>query len=80
MTRARIEEAVKEAKRFIARADNLRNKLLKDANSRGLHDDLWGSPETAAVKRASLDLTRALAAMRRSSSFEERNVRTIRPQ
>ena len=80
MTRARIEEAVKEAKRFIARADNLRNKLLKEDNRSGLDDHLWGSPETAAVKRASLDLTRALAAMRRPFAFEERNVRTIRPQ
>jgi len=34
--------------------------------SKVLNDNLYGSPQTAAVRRASMDLTRALARMRKS--------------
>jgi len=55
-----LAEAVSEAKRFLERANTLRNIAKTDK------DVLWGgSPATSAVRRASMDLTRALAKLRR---------------
>ena len=57
-----VEEAVAEAKRFIKKANALLNnndKVMMPA------DRFWGSKNSAAVKRASMDLTRALAEMRK---------------
>jgi hypothetical protein len=50
-------EAVSECKRFLARVEALERKI--GSREPGTHP-----VETAAVKRASLDLTRALAWMR----------------
>lgn len=53
-----IETAISEAKRFIVRAE----RALNDLNT---VEYAWnGTPATAACKRASMDLTRALADMR----------------
>lgn len=58
LTKKHLDNAVVEAKRFLEKA-----KLLKDT------ENVWGkylgSKETGAVKRASMDLTRALADLRR---------------
>lgn len=55
-----VEEAAAEARRFLDRVDALTaNVTPADARYH-----LSGSPETGAVKRASMDLTRALARMR----------------
>jgi hypothetical protein len=59
VTQAQVALAVIEAKRFLCRADKVLAKK-GDANT-----DLWAHPDNAALKRASLDLTKALAAMRR---------------
>ena len=56
-----IEAAVAEAKRFIARAEALKARRKKDE---WLHD-FQGCKESGAVRRASLDLTAALADMRK---------------
>ncbi|NVN02174.1 hypothetical protein C0V97_04175 [Asaia sp. W19] len=59
MNRTTIATAVAEAKRFIERADGLIEKS----------DDKWLNDcpkERGATRRASMDLTRALADMRRS--------------
>lgn len=53
-----LSAAVKEAKRFLERAERLENR-----GHRGGHYDQ--QVDTAAVRRASLDLTRALADLRR---------------
>ena len=52
-------EAVAEAERFIRYA----NKMLAAAEERG-DTVLFGSKESGACRRASLDLTRALAELR----------------
>lgn len=60
MTEAAIIEAKTEAERFLKRVEALMNDPYdwpRVAN---------GSSRTGAVKRASMDLTRALAKMRRS--------------
>jgi hypothetical protein len=60
MTQDKIDEAVAEAKRFIAKAEALK--------ARRKAGDLYvfqGCRESGAVRRASLDLTRALADLRK---------------
>lgn len=56
----RIEEAATEAARFIQRADDAIAALKRQDRY------VMGCPETAAAKRASMDLTRSLAVMRRN--------------
>jgi hypothetical protein len=54
-----LEQSVKEAERYIARAKKLRMGIT-DRHG----DDIWGSKESGAVRRASMDLTRVLADLR----------------
>lgn len=67
----RIDDAIKEARRFIERATLLRSLETKEAKAKAAHkgpDRYWSSSfpvQSGAVRRASLDLTRSLAAMRR---------------
>ena len=62
MTRNHIKKAVAEAERFIARAVAVD---VMYADVRNHNEDLWGyNKRTAAMKRASMDLTRALAVLR----------------
>jgi hypothetical protein len=60
MNPATLKRAVDEAKRFLAVA-----KAIEVAKDRKPDDYFFPSKETAAAKRASMDLTRALADMRR---------------
>lgn len=54
----RLEAAINEAERFIARGKELLNR-----RESGMHS--WETPvENGACKRASMDLTRALSAYR----------------
>jgi len=55
-----IERARSEAVRFIAAADAATQRLRDDETAR------YGCKETAACKRASMDLSRALSEMRRT--------------
>jgi hypothetical protein len=61
MLLTRINEAEAEARRFLDRV-----KALKDSCGNNEYAISYGSKETGAVRRASMDLTRALAEMRRS--------------
>lgn len=58
MTQDTLNKAVAEAQRFLAAA-----KLSQTNHKAGVGN--YGCKEHGATKRASLDLTRALAAMRR---------------
>ncbi len=57
-----IDAAVAEARRFIERAETLMAAMQKSAPRAYISDH---PRESGAVKRASMDLTRALAEMRR---------------
>lgn len=58
-----LAEARDEALRFLDRV----NAILDDDNEKRVSSLMYmGGPETSAVKRSSLDLTRSLAKMRRS--------------
>ena len=59
----RITAAYYEAKRFMDRCDVLFERMEEDETFARYID--FGSKETAAVRRASMDLTRALAEMRK---------------
>lgn len=60
MNKSSIEKTIKEAEHFIATA----RTVLKESSSRD-DDCIYPSKESGACRRASMDLTRALADMRR---------------
>lgn len=61
-----VETAEAEARRFLERVATLRRMQGEGLPSSIPGDRYYeGSPYTAAVRRASMDLTRALAAVRR---------------
>lgn len=65
MNRTTLKAAVAEAERFIARAKALPEPQPYEYCGRmGTHDNF--PVEQGAIKRASMDLTRALANLRRS--------------
>jgi len=64
MDRTKLDEAVREAKRFIARAEQLPDPRPYEAHGRTYTQDFWPR-EQGAIRRASMDLTRALAAYRK---------------
>lgn len=65
MNEAKVRAAKAEALRFIERCDALIDACAKD-NARDPRWATWGHPkEQGAVRRASMDLTRSLAEMRR---------------
>ena len=59
-----VNDAELEARRFLRACEALQARFNADPEAT---PGAWliGSPETAAVRRASMDLTRALARMRR---------------
>lgn len=61
MDEANIVVAITEARRFIHKAQAAQQRFREDQ-----YTSIRGSPETAAAKRASMDLTRALAKLRKS--------------
>jgi len=60
MTTTKINAAIKEAQEFIKRA-----KVAVDEASDNY--SMWGSKATGALRRKSMDLTRALAEMRKAN-------------
>lgn len=60
MNESLLIEAEKEAKRFLTKC-----KELKERRSKGDLYSFQGCKESGAVKRASLDLSRALSAIRK---------------
>ncbi len=64
MKRSAIKEAKQEANWFLKRVEQW--QIMDDAREYRKDDAIWDhTKETAALKRASLDLTRALAQMRK---------------
>ena len=61
MTQTKVNEAIKEAQEFIKRA-----KVAVDEASDNRYG-MWGSKATGALRRKSMDLTRALAEMRKAN-------------
>ena len=57
-------EARAEAQRFLKKLDDLEH-LIKHDERQAKYWDIIGCPESAAVKRSSMDLTRALAKLRK---------------
>jgi hypothetical protein len=62
-----INRAVAEANRFIAAAKALEAARMETYQCGGTTYHVRAPRESGAVRRASMDLTRSLAAMRRSS-------------
>jgi hypothetical protein len=59
-----INEAADEARRFLRAVEACNERLDRDPYFARMHE-IVGFKETAAVRRASLDLTKALARMRK---------------
>jgi len=60
MTKDKVETAMREARRFLARAEEHLAAMAERSSSE------WSCPLTSgALRRASLDLTRGLAVLRR---------------
>ena len=64
MTLRQLKIARMEAVRFINRAEDAERKIREDVG-KGDYDYHDGCKETGAARRSSLDLTRALADLRR---------------
>ncbi len=60
----KLEKALSEANRFINLAHKAKDRLEAEANE---HYRAYATKEFAAAKRSSLDLTRALAELRKSN-------------
>ena len=72
MTKHDIEAALVEAVRFELRADEMLRRMKEYENKEGSappESGYWPM-ESGALKRASLDLTRALAKMRRRAGYK----------
>ena len=72
MDTKKLNVAIEEAERFLGKAKELRflitedDKKWKEAKAKGEHYWTGSNPkESGAVRRASMDLTRALANLRR---------------
>lgn len=59
MNNEKLLTAIDEARRFLMRAESLQKEHFSD------YGTYWASAKTAAVRRASMDLTRALADLRK---------------
>ena len=71
MTPAQLKTAVQEAKRFLEKAYQTKAYTWEDMYSKK-HTAVAPGKEAAAVKRASLDLSRALAQLRKGEKNEHR--------
>ena len=60
MTKLEVKQAIEEAERFILRA-----KALLKSQASITWEDIGSSKESGAVRRASMDLTRSLADLRK---------------
>lgn len=72
MTQSDIKAAVSEAIRFIARADEVLELMEAYKNRKGedAPDSGYWPMQSGVLKRASLDLTRSLAKMRRRAGWK----------
>ncbi len=58
MNKAKLDEAINEAERFLDKANIAKKNLITDP---------FGNKYKSAVKRASMDLTRSLSELRKST-------------
>lgn len=65
MNKQKIDTAVVEARRFLQRVEELKAEEAQDNNAGFQRSDCIPSKARGALRRASMDLTRALANMRR---------------
>ena len=65
MKKSKIDRVKTEMDRLKERIEALEAEALDDGFGRGKMTDYWSPKETGAVRRASMDLTRALADLRR---------------
>jgi hypothetical protein len=66
MTKERLVAARQEAERFLKRAEiAMTDQLQSESGQKYISSDLSPSKHTGALRRASMDLTRALAELRR---------------
>ena len=66
MTITKIDKVVTEAKRFLHKAAEAKVRIKAEGKGE-FEDYFWiATKETAAMKRASMDLTRALTELRKS--------------
>lgn len=67
MNRGKLQVAVDEAHRFIQRAESLPDPIKRDHSGfeDGFYVDDHHPKEQGAIRRASMDLTRALADLRK---------------
>ena len=66
MDRAKIKKAANEAKRFLVRVDAALDDLIVCKGVNGsTFESQQGNKGTAALRRASLDLTRSLSELRK---------------
>ena len=72
MTKNDIEAALTEAKRFEERANEMLRLMQEYEAEKGNKspESGWWPMESGALKRASLDLTRSLAKMRRRAGYK----------
>ncbi len=72
MTKHDIEAALAEAKRFEERANEMLRLMQEYEAEKGNNAPVsgWWPMESGALKRASLDLTRSLAKMRRRAGYK----------
>lgn len=72
MTQTDIKATVSEAKRFIARADEVLAlmQVYQERKDKSAPDSGYWPMQSGALKRASLDLTRSLAKMRRRAGWK----------
>lgn len=72
MTKHDIEAALVEAVRFELRADEMLRRMKEYEAEKGNKspESGWWPMESGALKRASLDLTRSLAKMRRRAGYK----------
>jgi hypothetical protein len=61
MTLQSVYDALSEAKKFVS----LANRLTASSTNMKMEGSFFASKESGAIKRSSLDLTRALARMRK---------------
>ena len=65
ITIIQLDECIKECERFIYKAKEAKVRLIEE-NCRPNSPSIGGSKQTGAVRRASLDLSRALSDLRNS--------------
>lgn len=60
-----VQDAMEAATTFLKKAENVLDEVERRKGDKGYSSVFYGSKETGALRRASMDLTRALADLRK---------------